>query len=170
LLAGYGGEARLLDSNQSTTFRRKQKMTQATSTNGSKGSQPKTTQNQSESPSNADPVAAIQSQADSVIEALHQAGLANAATAIKRHVQALEVNTNELTQTLETLLDPDLPLALAQLRAARSINDRLGKRRELPVGGFKKVSIDVPATPTFSRFYAQEMLTDQSQLAAAEVH
>lgn len=107
-----------------------------------------------QSESQFDEVAQIQQQADLAIEALHQAGLANSAAAVKRHADRLGIQVGDLTQTYKLLLDPDLPHALAELRAAREINDRLGKRQPLPYTPVPRIQIEIPEIPTFGRFYS----------------
>jgi hypothetical protein len=93
-------------------------------------------------------------RADSAIASLEQAQQQNAASAIERHAQSLKLRTQELTETFSILLDPDLPVALAELRATQEVSDRLGKRRYPSRTALPKVRIDIPEVPDFSRFYS----------------
>jgi hypothetical protein len=129
------------------------------SSNGSSPSSNNGTQPQPMSQSGQsafDEVGQIQQQADLMIAGLHQAGLANSAAAIQRHADRLQTQTADLERTFTVLLDPDLPVALAELRAGRTISDRLGKRQPLPYTPLPKVEIELPGIPDFGRFYSAE--------------
>lgn len=123
------------------------------SSNGN-GTQPQ--QQPQSGQSGFDEVGQIQQQADLMIQGLHQAGLANSAAAIQRHADRLQIQTGDLERTFTVLLDPDLPVALAELRAGRTISDRLGKRQPLPYTPLPKVEIELPGIPDFGRFYSAE--------------
>jgi hypothetical protein len=134
-------------------------MSHNNNSNGGKGFAPKAQQpdppapNPTPSPSDAY-LDQVLVRADSAIASLEQAQQQNAASAIERHAQSLKLRTQELTETFSILLDPDLPVALAELRATQEVSDRLGKRRYASRTALPKVRIDIPEVPDFSRFYS----------------
>jgi len=99
-------------------------------------------------------------QADSAIAGLEQAQQHNAAAAIERHAETLKLRTQNVQETLAILLDPDLPIALAEIRATQEISNRLGKRNYARRTALPKVQIDIPEVPNFSRFYSQPGQSD----------
>ncbi len=121
-------------------------------TNNGKAAQQQ--QNSQSGQSAFDEVGQIQQQADLMIQGLHQAGLVNSASAVQRHVHRFQTQVAELEKTFSVLLDPDLPVALAELKAGQVINDRLGKRQPLPYTPIPKIEIAIPGIPDFGRFYS----------------
>lgn len=108
----------------------------------------------------------ITQQAEAAKQGLSQASLNYANAYIARTAERLEINVESLATTLALLNDPRTPLALAQIRAADLINERVGKHPEpmMAVLPYAKARIAVPSLPSFSQFYSSVSLDQQSAL------
>lgn len=107
----------------------------------------------------------ILQQADAASQGLSQAGLNYADAYVARNAERLGINVDSLSTTLALLNDPRTTVALAEIRAADLINERLGKCPEpmMAVLPYAKARIAVPSLPSFSQFYSSP-LQEQSAL------
>ncbi|HEY9657149.1 MAG TPA: hypothetical protein V6C65_01700 [Allocoleopsis sp.] len=127
---------------------------------------PNTNQQTEQQPSFADPVEQVRSQADVAISGLEQARLNYAAAAISRHAEKLEMDSDQIAKTLQTLMNPELAVALGELKAANAINNRSVADRPLPVGNIGGVPLQIPGIPSFGNFYSSASQS-APQLAAS---
>lgn len=134
--------------------------------NGKNGQKPITSQSESHSD---DTWQLIQQRADAAVEGASQAGLNHVNGAIARHAQALADNTSKVAETLELLMDPRTLVALAEIKAANSLNERMGKTQpRARVLKFQAVEIELPSVPSFSQFYSSLPLEQQAVLPSSQ--
>lgn len=114
----------------------------------------------------------IQKDAELARQGLNQASLTYADAYIARTAENLEINVESLATTLALLNDPRTPLALAQIRAADLVDQRLGKHPEpmMAILTYAKAKIAVPSLPSFSQFYPSVSSEQQSALPGSQVH
>jgi hypothetical protein len=143
-------------------------MVQTTNSNG-KGFQPKTSQASPQQPaSNGDKpeyLVQLHNDAQSVIASLKQAELHGAAAAIARQSEQFEVDSEQISQVLEVLMDPQAKVHAAYVKAAARIGNRRPEALKLPFGGYGAVLPQLPALPSFSAYYS-ESGRSQHQLSA----
>lgn len=121
-----------------------------------------------ETTSKSDAWTLIQERADTAMQGLQQAGQHHANAAIARHAEALAENSSQIAETLQLLLDPRTAVALAEIKAADQINDRLGKcEPRARVIAYQKVRIPLPSSPSFSQFYSSLPSPEQPALVGA---
>lgn len=108
----------------------------------------------------------ILQQAEAASQGLSQAGLNYADAYVARNAERLGINVDSLSTTLALLNDPRTTVALAEIRAADLINERLGKHPTpmMAVLPYAKARIAVPSLPSFSQFYSPVSLDQQSAL------
>lgn len=140
--------------------------TNNSSNNGRKATEHPNQATATEQPSFADPVEQVRSQADVAISGLEQARLNYAAAAITRHAEKLEMDSDQISKTLQTLMNPELAVALGELKAANAINNRSVADRPLPVGNIGGVPLQIPGIPSFGNFYSS-VSQSAPQLAAS---
>ncbi|HEY9658150.1 MAG TPA: hypothetical protein V6C65_06835 [Allocoleopsis sp.] len=107
----------------------------------------------------------LASEAQSAAAGAKQAELQYVAGAIERQKQAFEADTDAISETLATLLDPRAKLCAAYLKATDKVKE-MPDFLPVAAGGYSDLNLALPGVPSFSSYYSQPSQS-APQLAAS---
>lgn len=96
----------------------------------------------------------LASEAQSAAAGAKQAELQYVAGAIERQKLAFEADTDAISETLATLLDPRAKLCAAYLKATDKVKE-MPDFLPVAAGGYGELNLALPGVPSFASYYSQ---------------